>query len=143
MWMGIVQLLPHWITACTDIERECSVYTSKCFFSRYFVDKILSLNNVKILDVKNPSKGIIENVQAIATVCGTVVLDAIKQKTPCIIFANKTRTYLLKFKDVMCVSSVKEFREVYKNLVEEFKLDFSDYKKILNCYNFVITEKRV
>ena len=42
----------------------------------------------------------------------------------------------------MCVSSVKELREVYKNLVEEFKLDFSDYKKILNRYNFVITEKK-
>lgn len=109
---------------------------------RYFVDKILSLNNVRILDVKNPSKGIIENVQAIATVCGTVVFDAIKQKKPCIIFANKARTYLLKCKDVMCVSSVKELREVYKNLVEEFKLDYSDYKKILNRYNFVITEKK-
>lgn len=141
-WTLYVKEHPDMYKMKNEPEFEYYMPSQSIFFSRYFVDKILSLNNVKILDVKIPSKGIIENAQAIATVCSTVVLDAIKQKKPCIIFANKTRTYLSKCKDVMCVSSVKELREVYKKLVEEFKPDYSDYKKILNRYNFVITEKK-
>lgn len=140
-WILYVKEHPDMYKLNYEASLEYCIPSQSSFFNKYFVDKILSFDNVKIIDVKLSSEYIINNAQATATICGTVVLDTIEKGKPCIVFGNKSRTYLSKCKDIFNVSSIADIKEAYKKISSGFKPNYNDFEKIFNTYGFIISDK--
>lgn len=53
-----------------------------------FYQEVIKLKNVQLIKLDTPSEHLIQNAQAIATINGSIILESITQKKPCITFDN-------------------------------------------------------
>ncbi|WP_233706646.1 hypothetical protein [Helicobacter marmotae] len=88
------------------------LYNIKWWKSIAFYKELQALEHVKIIDFNTPSKELITHAQALATINGTIHIEATFYNKPCIAFAGKS-LLLYGVKNLICVES---FEELQKNL---------------------------
>ena len=106
-----------------------------CFRSETFYKTIWDMENVKLINLNEPSQKIIENAQAISTICGTVALEAVLKNKPLILFDSKS-SIAGKLKNVFNVLERKDVENAMKTIVENPVVEYPDLSEVLSKYTF-------
>jgi len=103
--------------------------------TKEFYQEILKLNNTKILDINTNSSDIVQFSEAVATINGTVALEAVAIKKPVIIFGPRS-TPLSICKDIFGVTSFDQCKNALSKLEDGFRPNYSDLDQVINDYVF-------
>ncbi|HGG0836695.1 TPA: hypothetical protein ACJFD0_001515, partial [Campylobacter jejuni] len=102
--------------------------------------QIKDLLNVEFVDINISSKELIEESQAIASICGSSLIEGVAYKKPILVFGKS-----LSFVELLQDSFVIENREDLKYAVEKIKNGFvpqySDLELVVNKYTFLKKSK--
>lgn len=112
---------------------------SRRFFNRYFVDKILELSNVKLIDYRIKSNQLIRNAQGVATVCGTVILEAVQYHKPLLLFANENRVMYKYVDEIFMVNNFNDCKNAMNEIIEGYEPTYHNFEKIMSEYCFYIS----
>lgn len=93
------------------------LYNIQWFKSISFYKELQKLANIKFINFNTPSHELIKNAQALATINGTIHLEATFHNKPCIVFAGKT-ILLQHAKNIIYVDSFKSLLDGLKKLVK-------------------------
>lgn len=84
--------------------------------SDWYWNEICKIKNVFLADINESATKLIKNSQAVSTIAGTVIEEAIIEKKPCIIFSNPKKNIFSKCDNVYAVSSFSECKEVINKI---------------------------
>lgn len=96
-----------------------------------FYNEISKFDNVCILNNKINSREVIESATAIATINGTIALEAMSYNAPLILFGHQS-TPFGSCNDVFKITSSKQCREALKIIESEFTPNYSDLSEIVD-----------
>ena len=99
------------------------------FRSKQFYAEILRIPNVHLIAVDTDSSGLIAHAQAVATICGTVALEAVVQRKPLLVFSDET-CVVSRVRDVFRVHSMGEVKEALRRVASGFVPDYSDIEQV-------------
>lgn len=103
--------------------------------SRYFYKKILNLENVKLVDHKLLGIDLIKNSNGIATMIGTVVIEAVKYKKPVLIFSSQKSVF--KYcSDFFKINSMKDCKLAMNKIANGFSPTYEDFDVMVDKYLF-------
>lgn len=98
------------------------------FRSKQFYAEILRMPNVRLIAIDEGSVGLIDRAQDVATICGTVALEAIMQRKPLFVFSDET-CVVSRTADVFRVHSMGEVKESLAWVASGFVPDYSDFER--------------
>jgi len=96
-----------------------------------FYNEISKFDNVCILNNKINSREVIESATAIATINGTIALEAMSYNAPLILFGHQS-TPFGSCNDAFKITSTKQCREALKIIESEFTPNYSDLSEIVD-----------
>ena len=105
------------------------------FNSKMFYDKLLGFKNIKLINHKLNSSELIKNSSAIATMIGTVALEATKYYKPVLLFSAEKNIYKYS-NDFFLIKSTNDLRESINKIVNGFLPKYENLDKICNKYLF-------
>lgn len=138
-WMLYVKEHPMQFTMYNDEISYCFSNISY-FKSELFYAQILRMKNTRLIDIETSSDDLINNAQAVATIQGTVGLEAIVSKKPLFIFSPDT-TIMSSVNNVFNVESEADIKKYMKCLSSGYKPDYNNLDEVI-C-NYIIEYKRV
>ena len=100
-----------------------------------FYDELQKLDNLKFLKSEISSKKIIESARAVATINGTIALEAMSYNLPVILFDHQS-TPLGACNDVFKIQSYDECKKALKIIESGIAPNYSDLPEIANQYLF-------
>lgn len=112
----------------------------KRFRTKGFYKEILKLKNSRLINLKVSSKVLIEKSKAVATINGTVVIEAIKSKKPVLTYAQNT-TPLAYIEDVFDISKSSETRSSIMSISNGFSPSYSDFDDVVSNYYHAYNSK--
>lgn len=131
-WMIYVKEHPYQYEL-NNILMEYYIPSVPIFKSKLFYDTINSISNVKIINPQIPSKNLIKNSMGIATMCGTIALEAISYKKPILLFAAKKTVYSY-CKDFFDIRSFEDCKKAVNKIKKGYSVDYRDFDEIANKY---------
>lgn len=131
-WKIYVKEHPHQFSINT---RQLYGYPVATFKTKRFYDEILKLENVILVNTNIKSKELIEKAEAVATLSGTSIIEAITLKKPVIVFAP-SRVFYKKIKDVNKVYSYEDCKKAMDLIFGGFKPKYDDFEYVCNQYLF-------
>ena len=131
-WKIYVKEHPHQFSINT---RQLYGYPVATFKTKRFYDEILKLENVIFVNTNIKSKELIEKAEAVATLSGTSIIEAITLKKPVIVFAP-SRVFYKKIKDVNKVYSYEDCKKAMDLILGGFKPKYDDFEYVCNQYLF-------
>lgn len=138
-WKLYVKEHPDMYKVTKDGTFEYYLPSQSSFFDKFFVDKMVSLKNVEMLNVKISAEDVISNAMAVASICGTVTLDAVLKKKNILLFANSARLYYSKCSEFFCINSVDELQSAIKKISKGFVPEYTDFLENMDKYGFVLS----
>ena len=116
------------------------VPTYSVFQSKYFFRKMDSLKNVSIIDYKTPATEVIRHAKAVASICGTVLMEAILEKKPVLTFANPHKYILSQLRDVFSIQSFSDLAFALDAIQKDFDPNYDDLYDVYKRYLLPINE---
>ena len=113
-WTLYVKEHPDWYKL-NNILFSYQISNIPTFLTRYYFDTIAKMQNVKLVDYKIPASKLIENCQAIATIAGTVIYEAVRAKKNILIFGNNRLLYS-KCKDFYIINSMNDLKNSFEKI---------------------------
>lgn len=98
-----------------------------------FYRNILNLENAELINLDVKSKDLIENSQAVATICGTITIETIFSKKPIIIFSPRT-TIFSKVKDTFPIDSKTDITECMEKVKNNFVPEYTNTDEVILNY---------
>ncbi len=120
-----------------------------------YYNELIKIPNVKLLDYrisasllltnnkdKKSSQKINGNLQAVATINGTIALECMQHQVPLILFDSNSALYM-KIPEVFNVKSMKDLMDTF-DVISKLNgyIDYGDYISIVNQYLVKITDKK-
>lgn len=105
------------------------------FKSKRFYDSIKKMRNVKLLPRNTSNVELIRNAKAVASLSGTVTLEAISMNKPALLFGAEQTVYRY-ISDLFLVQSYKDCSSAIEAISNGFLPDYSDFENITNTYLF-------
>ena len=131
-WKIYVKEHPHQFSVNT---RQLYGYPVATFKTKRFYDEVLKLENVLFIKTNIKSKDLIEKAEAVATLSGTSIIEAITLKKPVVVFAP-SRVFYKKIKDVNKVYSYKDCQKAMDLIASGFNPRYDDFEDICDKYLF-------
>jgi len=131
-WVLYVKEHPLQFTQLNNFARYYFLASIEKFKTKRYYDEIVKLQNVELLSTSIDSKDIIKHSQAISTINGTVVIEALKSKKPILMFSQGT-TPLVNMKDIFDISTSQEC----KMILDEINTDGKTECEYLDCGDIV------
>lgn len=103
------------------------------FYTKYFYDKLLSFENVKLVNYKVSAGNLIENCKAVSTIAGTVMTEAIDKCKPVLMFSDNRHIYS-KSKDVFSISSLQALKNAICEINKGFIPKYDDIRNLCEKY---------
>lgn len=103
------------------------------FKSKTFYDEINKLERVKLIDSSVSSKVLLEKAQAVATMNGTIALEATDYNKPVLLFADNT-TPLRECLDYFKIRCSADCREAIESIQNGVKPSYDDLDSIMDTY---------
>ncbi|SFW37006.1 hypothetical protein [Selenomonas ruminantium] len=119
-WLLYVKENPK--QAMQDFKYDRSLYRSVHFYER-----IKKCKNVKLVSIQEDTYKLIDNAMAVATLTGTVGLEAITKGIPCLMFGH---SYLQYAPNVYTVRTNNDCKRAIENIQQKKSNDTLYYKKI-------------
>ncbi len=136
-WFLYVKEHPHQFMMNTP-ERSFYLPSAYKFKSKRYYDEIISLPNVKLVSVDVPSRQLIKNSRAVATINGTVATEAAINKKPVLIFSQGTTTLSL-VERVHDISNTQQLRSALENIKSTRNIEYGDLNNIISDYHVLAT----
>lgn len=105
------------------------------FRTKEFYREILRFDNVHLLKANIKSKTLIRHSEAVASINGTIALEAISFNKPLVLVGHESTPVGL-CKDVLKVTSAKQYREALEKVRAGFTPEYVDFKEIVDNYAF-------
>lgn len=103
------------------------------FKSFQFYRNILELGNTELINLDVRSKFLIQNAQAVATICGTVVIETITSKKPILIFGPRS-TAFSHVEDTFSINSKNDLLESMKKIENNFMPEYKNINEVISKY---------
>lgn len=103
------------------------------FRTELFYRNILDMKNTRLINLKTTSKNLIENCEAVATICGTVLLEGIKENKPVLIFGDNT-SLMCKVNDVINIHSSDDVKNAMNRINNGFIPAYGDWCSAISDY---------
>ncbi len=103
------------------------------FLTKEFYDRICSFRNVHLLDYRMSATKLIQSSQAVATICGTVMTEAITLNKPILMFAGDRYVYS-KCKSMFQIRSILDIKRAIEKISNGYQPDYSDIPSICEKY---------
>lgn len=100
-----------------------------------FYKNILEMENVKLISLDVPSKILMENAQASATICGTIAMETINYNKPLLLFGEDLMI-IGKLKDVFGIKSKQDVQNAIEKIKNGFKPNYNELPTLLSDYLF-------
>ena len=137
-WTLYIKEHPHQFK-CNTYAFYPFLYNSVIFKSKNFYKEINKIPNVKFLKTEISPALIIKNAKAIATMSGTVALEAAKLNKPVLVFASE-RTIYNKCKGFYKINSYRNCADAIKDIINEKNVDYSDIDEV--CMKYLINNNK-
>ena len=111
------------------------------FRSIDFYKRIKQLENVELVSLDVSTQKLIKKSQAVTSITGTVLIEAILEKLPVLIWGYNS-TILEKMKDPFCVTSVKSLIDALNKIEAGFKPSYADFNDIFNKYTYFSSDNQ-
>lgn len=100
-----------------------------------FYQTIETLPNTKLISIHSNHTQLINNAQAIYSITGTSLLQAVTMKKP-IIILGKTLNFLELLRDSLCVSCKEDIQKAIQKIEKGWIPNYSDFDSKFNSYCF-------
>ena len=122
--------IQYWINYS---KRYFNLHGLSVFKTKRMYEEISKMKNVKLLKSDSDNRLIIENCQAIATMSGTIGIEAATYKKPVLIFAAERAIYK-HMNGYYKISSNEECKNAIKEILEGKECVYDNYTEICNRY---------
>lgn len=112
------------------------------FMTKYFYDKLESMKRVRLLDYKEPASELIKHAEAISTIAGTVMTEAILNHTPILMFAGEKHIYS-KCPDIFRIRSSSDIKAAFDKIRDGFTPDYSVIPELVSEYTVEDQEAQI
>lgn len=131
-WILYVKEHPHQFKVNT-VTFSPFIYSAINFKTKAFYDEIHKIKNVRLIKINEKSDQLIKFSKAVATMSGTVGLEAAKFNKPVLLFAAE-RTVYNKCKGFYKIDSFKCCKNAITEIVSGKGQDYSDFDSIFVNY---------
>lgn len=129
-----------------DVEHMNTAYLENyvipqvVFHSKLFYSKLISMKNVYLLSQNVSRTCLFENTKAVATIAGTVVLEAIDARKPVLLFGAKNTVYY-HCDDIFFIDSLASCQAALKCIASGFSPSYRDFEEQCQRYLFPETDE--
>lgn len=138
-WEVYVKEHPHQFEI-NNWERNGYILNGHIFKSIKFYEKLAEMDKVKIIDRQTKSVDLIQNSQAVATMNGTIALEAVDYRKPVLLFAGETLPLAL-CEDYFKINSVLECKDALGKIQNGFVPEYKHVSEIQKDYYVEETEE--
>lgn len=127
---------PHQTLFNTEVFWD-NLYTQSDFKTKKFYDYISNLPNTYLVSGEYPSSKLTSHAKAIATYMGTVALESVNSKKPCLLFAHN-KSIFRYVKGILGVRSIQNCREILDMVAKGFTPEYTinDFRRVSDEYLF-------
>lgn len=104
------------------------------FKTKAFYLKIISIPNVKLINMKAKSQELIEHSRAVSSILGTVFFESVLQKKPVIMFSDQNP--IAYTKEAFVVRNFYDCKTAMKKIADGFYPQYDDVDEIIGQYVF-------
>jgi len=108
------------------------------FRTKEFYQEILKFDNVYLLKTSVKSKTLIQHSEAVASINGTIVLEAISFNKPLVLVGHES-TPIGLCKDALKVTSSDQYQDALAEIEQGFRPTYSDFETIIGNYAFELS----
>lgn len=101
-----------------------------------FYWQLKHIPNVEIININTPYTELIKNSQAIASICGSSLIESLFLKKPILVF-GKNLSFVEILKDSFKIRSQNDVKIALDKIEKGFIPDYNDLNKVLNEYCFM------
>ena len=106
-----------------------------------FYEQILRFKNTELIGMRTNSSDLITHAQAVASICGTVLEEAVARHKSVLIFGREL-IWVEKLKEANVVSTRKEIREALRKIQQKPHPEYVDAQEVFSKYSFCAGENR-
>ena len=118
----------------TDFSKEGFFHLSNnisYFRSKRFYDNIRRLPNVRLIHVDVPSEPLISGARAVATISGTICLEAVAARKPLFVFSEDTNV-ISAVNGVFRINSANDVKRAMDRLAAGYEPPYDDVDEIIS-----------
>lgn len=120
-------------------ERIAYGYPVARFKTKRFYEEIMRLPNVRLVHTNISSKLLMQKCQAVATIAGTILGEAVSLKKPILTFAPQRLIYRM-LKEAYNITSYKDCAVAMQEIQSKQVVDYADWEEVCQRYLFDVTE---
>jgi len=109
------------------------------FRTNQFYKEILKFKNVKLLNFRIKSRDIINQSEAVASINGTIALEAIVLNRPLILFGHQS-TPIGLCNDALKVTSLQHCVDALSKISKGYVPQYSDFSELIDNYTFELND---
>lgn len=140
-WILYVKEHPHQFTKLNNFSRYFYFTSLEKFKTKRYYNEIAKLNNVKLLNLSVNSKNIIDKSELVATINGTVIIEAIKVNKPVMMFSQATSPFV-NIKSIFNVNTLNECKRSLDRIRANNSVDYSDFEELIKNYFYEVSKSK-
>lgn len=141
-WKLYVKEHPHQFKNLNNTTRYYFLTSLNRFKTKSYYDEINALENVSLLKLSIKSSELINLSEAIATINGTIALEAMLQKKPLLMFSQNTSPFKY-INDVFDIQTSAECDNAIEKIYDNFTPDYSDLEDTIQRYIFEVDSNKI
>lgn len=134
-WVLYVKEHPDLYEKFNSWELEYQIPTLPTFYTKFFYDKICSFKNVKLVHYKTSATNMIQMSQAVSTIAGTVMSEAVLYGKPILCFAGKRHVYYYD-KHIFHIGSDTDIQNALQNIIAGYTPNYENIANTCAKYLF-------
>ena len=142
-WILYVKEHPHQFTKLNNFSRYFYLSSIDKFKTKRYYDEIVKLKNVKLLNINQQSNDVIKYSQAVVTINGTVVIEAVNINKPILMFSQYTSP-LVKIDGIININTSTECKCYFDRIKikKDDNLKYTNFGIIVSEYMFEVSRNR-
>jgi len=141
-WKLYVKEHPHQFKNLNNLTRFYYLTSINRFKTKGYYDEINALENVSLLKLSIKSSELINLSEAIATINGTIALEAMLQKKPLLMFSQNTSPFKY-INDVFDIKTSVDCSNAIEKVHHGFVPDYNDLEETIQQYIFEVDSNKI
>ena len=128
-WILYVKEHPDLYEKFNSWELEYQIPILPTFYTKFFYDKLCSFKNVKLVHYKISASSMIKKAQAVPTIAGTVMSEAVLYEKAILCFAGRRHVYYYD-ENIFHIDSTADIQNAFQKIIAGYK---PNYENIVNA----------
>ena len=126
-----------------SVQLEKYFYKSLHYFRNIdFYKRIVTLKNVKLINLYVPSSILIDNASAIVSISGSALIESAVKKKPIIVWGNGSN-FVELLNDSLKISEINGLINAIKIISNGYSPQYNDFKYVIDTYTISLNEKEL